>query len=106
MRVASTVTPGGVGVSPWLPLDQYTDASSDGIFTLVNGTVSYALEVTPDDIFNPAVTPVAFALGAPFAAGALANAAGALPYAAKAIRVNQASGAGTVTLKVVVRGGR
>lgn len=105
MRVASVSTPGGAGVSPWLPLDQYTDSgAADGLFCKVNGTVVFGLEVTPDDVFNPAVTPTAYPLSAPFAPGGAANVSGVLPYAAKAVRVNQASGAGTVTLSVAVRG--
>lgn len=104
MRTSTVVTPGGTAVSPWLPLDPYTDSMADGIFCKVTGAVVFGLEVTADDIFNPAVTPTAYALGAPFAPGGAANVSGVLPFAAKAIRVNQASGAGTVALSVVVRG--
>jgi hypothetical protein len=107
MRVTSVSTTGGVQVSEWLPLDAYTEATNDGLFCKVTGTVAFGLEVTPDDVFTPAAkaAATAYPLGAPFAAGVVANVSGVLPYAVKAIRINQASGAGTVQLKVVNRGG-
>lgn len=101
MRIA-TVTRTGVGASAWLPLDHYTSGVEDGIFVFPNGG-TVTIQVTPDDVFDPTVTPTAFDLPAPFA-GATTNVAAALPYAAKAIRINQTVGAGTSTLKVAVRG--
>ena len=94
----------GVGSSPWIPLDMYSDSgAADGLFTNITGTVSYGLDVTGDNIFDPTVTPVAHALGAPWSA-LTANSAGVLPFAARAVRANNTSGTGTVTLTVVTRG--
>jgi len=103
VRVAS-VSVTGIAVSAWLPLDQYTDAFGDGLYVKPGAGATVAVEVTPDDVFNPAVTPTAYALGAPFT-GVTANIAGQLPFAVKAVRLNQTVGATTSTLQAAVRGG-
>lgn len=104
MRAASVSLGAGViGSSAWLPLDHMTDADQDGIYLRFVSTGSAIVEATPDDVFNPAVTPVAFPLPAPFAPAA-ANAAGALPFAATAIRFTTSANVGGATLTVVVRG--
>lgn len=104
MRIA-TVSVTGVAASAWLPLDQYTSAGGgDGLFFKVGAGATATLEVTADDVFNPAVTPVAFPLAAPFT-GMTTNVAGSLPFAVKAVRINQSVGGSTSTLQAVVRGG-
>lgn len=105
MRPASVALGAGVtGVSPWLPLDPYTDADANGIYLKFASTGTATVEITPDDVFNPAVVPTAYALGAPFAA-ATTNTAGSLALAAKAIRINAAANATGITMTVVVSGG-
>lgn len=104
MRPASVSLGAGVtGVSAWLPLDPYTDADLNGLYLKFASTGTATLEVTPDDVFNPTVTPVAFALAAPFV-GATTNQAGQLVLAAKAVRINAAANATGITLTVVVSG--
>lgn len=104
MRPASVSLAAGVtGPSAWLPIDPYTDADLNGLFVKFVSTGSAAVEITPDDVFNPAVTPIAFALPTPFAPAA-ANAYGQLPLAAKAVRLNATANVGGVTLTVVVSG--
>ena len=102
MRIAS-VSVTGVGVSAPLVLDHYTQGFGDGLFFKPGAGATVALEVTPDDVFNPAVVPVWFPLAAPFAA-MTTNVSGQLPYAAKAVRMNQSVGATTSQLQVAVRG--
>lgn len=102
MRV-SQVTVTGVAASAWLPVDQYSSGTNDGIFFKVGAGATVTLQVTADDVFDPAVTPIAFDLAAPFAA-MVANVAGALPFIVKAIRMNQTAGATTSTLQFVDRG--
>lgn len=103
MRVAQ-VSVTGVAVSAWLPLDQYTESTGDGLFLKVGAGATASLEVTADNIFDPTVTPTAFPIGVAGFTGATTNVAGALPYAARAIRINQTVGGSTSTLQAVVRG--
>lgn len=103
MRVAqASVT--GVGVSPWLPIDHYTEGYGDGIFIKPGAGATVSVEVTADDVFNPAVVPVAFPCGVAALTGATTNQAAALPFAVKAVRLNQTVGASQSTLQAVVRG--
>lgn len=107
MRPAITITPlgGGAVVSPWLPLDPYTASSGLGIFChLVGGTAAYSVEMTPDDVFNPAVTPVAYPCGVASLTTQSADASGQIIIQPRAVRVNQASGTGQVQLTAVVSG--
>jgi hypothetical protein len=102
MRTAQVAVT-GVAASAWLPLDPYTDAFPDGLFVKVGAGCTLTLQGTADDVFDPTVTPVAFNFGAPFSAIA-ANAAGQLPFACKAVRINQTAGAAQSTLQVVTKG--
>jgi hypothetical protein len=104
MRPASVTTPGGVATSAWLPLDPYTDADLVGLFTYLSGAATYDVQMTPDDVFNPTVVPVAYPVGIAAMAGASANQAAALGVPCKAVRINQTAGAGTVRLTAVVSG--
>ncbi len=104
MRVAS-VSQNGAGVSEWLVLDQYVDAAPVGLFLTIGGGATVTLEVTPDNVLTDAATKaaaVAFPLAAPWTAVA-ANLAGALPFTAFAIRINQ-TGGGTSKLQAVCKG--
>lgn len=103
MRVASTSVT-GVAASPWLPLDHYTEGYGDGVFVKPGAGATVSVEATADDVFNPNVTPTAFPVGVAALTGATTNVAAALPFAAKAIRLNQSVGVSTSTLQVVVRG--
>lgn len=104
MRPAS-VTQVGNGASTWLPLDHLSDGYGDGLYAqVVAGGPTYSVEVTPDDVFNPAVTPVAYPCDIVALTAATTTQSGALLKAAKAVRVNIASGGGTVKLTAVVRG--
>lgn len=104
MRPASVTTPGGAGVSAWLPLDHLSDGYGDGLYAKVTGAVVYSVELTPDNVFDVTVTPTAYPCNIAALTGVNANASGVLAQAAKAVRVNQSAGAGTVTLTAVVRG--
>lgn len=105
MRTTSITLGSGVtGASAWLPLDPYPDADLSGLFLRFASTGTATLEVTPDDVFNPAVTPFAYALGAPFVA-ATTSQVGALGFSVKAIRINAAANATGITLTVVTSGG-
>lgn len=103
MRVA-TVSTTGVGQSNWLPLDAPTSGFGDGIFLDVGAGATVSVEVTPDNVFDPNVVPVAYPVGVAALTGATADVAAQLPYAVRAIRLNQTVGAAPSTMKVVTKG--
>lgn len=97
-------TTSGVSTSAWLPLDMYSSGYGDGMFVKVTGSVTYSVEITPDDVFNPTVTPNAYPCGVAALTAASTTQQGALLIAAKAVRVNQTAGAGSTVFTVVVKG--
>ena len=103
MRVAA-VSVTGVAASAWLPLDSYTDGYGEGLYLTVGAGCTVSVQVTADNVFDPAVTPVAFACNIAALIGAVANASGGLLQAARAVRLNQTVGASTSTLQAVTRG--
>lgn len=103
MRV-STVSVTGVAASAWLPIDHYTSGYGDGIYLDLGAGATASVEVTPDNVFDPAVTPKAYACGVATLTGATTDVCAMLPLAAVAVRLNQTAGATTSILKVVVRG--
>jgi len=103
MRV-STVSRTGVGASAWLPLDSLTSGFGDGLYLSPGAGATCSVEVTPDNVFDPAVTPVAYPCNIAALTGAVGNASGGLTQAVVAVRINQTVGATTSVLKAVVRG--
>ena len=103
MRV-STVSVTGVAASAWLPLDSGTVGSEDGIFVQPGAGATVTVQVTADDVFDSAVTPIAFAIPVATLVGLTGNICAGLPFAVKAIRMNQTVGATTSKLQVVTQG--
>lgn len=101
------ITQTGAGQSTPVPLDLYLTPVQVSLSTLVDGTVAYGIEYTYDDPFNPPVgglvwTPVGdIPTGTTIAGQAVINGS---PVAA--VRINQASGSGSVTLTVRQAGAR
>ena len=50
----------GTGTSAWIPMDYKQNPFNVGIGVVVSGTVTYTVQHTFDDIFDPNVTPTAF----------------------------------------------
>lgn len=97
-------TPGGAATTRWLPLDNDIAVFNVGLFVDVTGTVSATIEGTLDDVQDPTVTPVAFSLPIAALVGLTADQVATLTMPVKAIRINQASGAGTILLKALQQG--
>lgn len=57
----ATVTVGSITTSDWMPINWKQHPIQVGLFAVVSagGTLTYKVEVTHDDIFDPDVTPVA-----------------------------------------------
>lgn len=94
----------GVSVSPWAPVDAYTAGAGFGVFIEPGAGATISVEMTPDDVFDTTVTPIAYPCGIAALTGAVANAQGTIETPIKALRLNQTVGATTSTMKVVNRG--
>lgn len=87
-----TVAGGSIGA--WMPVDAFPLYLSA---TVLSGAPTYSVEMTADDIFNPAVTPQAFPCGLALLTGAILSQVGTLNVKTRAVRLN-VSGTGTVQL--------
>ena len=97
------VTVTGVGTSGWLPVDYKQDPMNLGIgCVLVSGTATYSVEHTFDDIFDPAVSPVAFQNSGITAQTASKD--GNYAYPVRAIRLNVTAGAAPVVSMTMIQG--
>jgi hypothetical protein len=72
---------GITGTSPVVPLDVY--ATSQGTAAYETAAAGAQMQVTYDDVFNAAITPVWINLGAVLASASIAV---AIPYGARGIR--------------------
>lgn len=103
------VTISGATTGSWIPVDQYLDAGmAVGLFVASSGAVAgtYSVEVTPDDVFNTAITPVAFASDPAALTNASANQRGAQTTPVKAVRFNNSvNGAGAQWIFTVFQEG-
>lgn len=100
MRPA-TVTVTGVAASAIIPLDFGCPSPSKGVYVSISATATYTVQVTPDDIQNPAVTPTWYPVPVAALVGATANQAQEVTIPARAIRLNVTASTGTATMTVV-----
>lgn len=101
-RITTSVT--GVGTSPVLPMDYRAQVFNVGFGCEVTGTVTYTVQHTFDDIYNPAVTPVWFNNST--VSAQTANADGNYAFPIAAMRLNVTAGTGTVTLVILSTSGQ
>jgi hypothetical protein len=92
----------GVGAAAWVPLDPYTAADNVGLYVKATGTVTYSVEVTPDNIFDSAITPQAYPCDVAALTAATTTQSGVMTKPARAARVNVTAGTGVAALTVVV----
>lgn len=92
----------GTGESPIAALDHYQSPFNVGLGAVVTGTATYTVQHTFDDVFDAAVTPTWF--NHPTMVGQTASADGNYAFPVRGLRVNIASGAGTVTLTAIQAG--
>ena len=100
MRPVVITTPGGAANTAAVPLDQYLTPFQVTVACVVNGTVAYSLQYTYDDVFNVAAGSVTWWTDSAIPVGTVANAETTYDNPIKAVRLSQASGAGTVTMTV------
>lgn len=89
----------GTGTTSWIPLDYKQAPFNVGFGAVVNGTVTYTVEHTFDDIFDSSITPTAFSHGTVVGQSANANSNYAFPI--RAVRLNVTAGTGDVTLTLL-----
>lgn len=89
----------GTGTTAWIPLDYKQNPFNIGLGIVVNGTITYDIEHTFDDIFDAAVTPVAFKHSSLVAQ--TTNKDGNYAFPIRAVRVNNTAGTGTTTLTIL-----
>jgi len=103
MRPIVYTTPGGAHTGPALPLDIHGRPE----ITLqadVTGTVNYTIQQTLDDVFDPAITPTWFDHPDSNLVSQTVDRQGSYAYVYRAVRIVQASGAGTVKLTIIQAG--
>lgn len=98
MRPA-VVKKSGTGTSNWIPLDFKQSPFSVGLGCVVNGTITYDIEHTFDDVYDPTVTPVAFKHATLVAQ--TTNKDGNYAFPVRAIRINNTAGTGDTTLTIL-----
>lgn len=99
--ITKTITVSGASTGDWWPLDIYVPNQAVTVScTLVSGTANYTVQYTNDDPFDTTITqqPVAFPVAG--LVGATTSQTGTTQTLMRAVRVNTASGTGT--LRVVV----
>jgi len=89
----------GTGTSAWIPLDYKQNPFNVGLGCVVNGTITYTIEHTFDDVFDSTITPVAFAHSV--LAAQTANKDGNYAFPVRAVRINNTAGTGDTTLTIL-----
>lgn len=98
-------TTSGASVSNPVPLDHYQSPFNVGFGVVVTGSVVYTVQHTFDDVFAPGfVAASATWFNHPTANALTANADGNYAFPVRAVRVNQASGAGSTSTTFVQAG--
>ena len=101
-RITKTVS--GVGTSPTLPMDYRAQVFNVGFGCEVTGTVTYSVQHTFDDIYNPAITPVWF--NHAFVNGVTTSMDGNYAFPIAAMRLNITAGTGSVTINILSTSGQ
>ena len=97
------ITVSAVAASAWLPVDYKQDPMNLSVgCVVVSGTATYSVEYTFDDVFDPAVTPVAFALSTINAATTSKD--GVINQPVRAIRLNVTAGTSPVVSMTMIQG--
>ena len=89
----------GVGTSAWIPLDYKQSPFNVGFGVVTNGTVTYDIEHTFDDVFDSSITPTAFKHSS--LTSQTINKDGNYAFPIKAVRINNTDGTGTTTVTLL-----
>lgn len=97
-----TLTQTGIGSSEWWVPDRHRNPFNIGFATNVDGTATYSVEQTYDDILDPTVTPLIFVH--PIVAAVTLPLEGTYAFPVAAIRVTITVGTGTVSANFIQAG--
>lgn len=98
----TTVSVTGTGTSSVVVPDYLSSPFNVGVGCKVSGSATYSVEHTFDDVFSPTFDPAtATWIANTGLTGKTANADGNYAFPVRGIRLNIASGSGTVTMTVV-----
>ena len=89
----------GTGTTGWIPLDYKQNPFNIGLGIVVNGTITYDIEHTFDDVFDASITPTAFKHSTLVAQ--TTNKDGNYAFPVRAIRINNTAGTGSTTLTIL-----
>ena len=89
----------GTGTTAWIPLDYKQAPFNVSVAAVVNGTITYDIEHTFDDIFDTTKTPTAFKHATIVSQSA--NKDGNYAFPIRAVRVNNTAGTGSTTLTIL-----
>ena len=89
----------GTGTTAWIPLDYKQNPFNIGFGVVVNGTITYDVEHTFDDVFDSTITPVAFKHST--LTGQTSNKDSNYAFPIRAIRLNNTAGTGTSTITIL-----
>lgn len=89
----------GTGTTAWIPLDYKQNPFNIGLGIVVNGTITYDIEHTFDDILAQGTSPTAFKHSTLVAQ--TTNKDGNYAFPIRAIRINNTAGTGTTTLTIL-----
>jgi len=89
----------GTGTTNWIPVDYKQNPFNIGLGIVVNGTITYDIEHTFDDVLAAGVTPTAFKHVSLTAQ--TTNKDGNYAFPIRAIRINNTAGTGTTTLTIL-----
>lgn len=90
----------GVGNDVPVPLDQYLTPFNASIAVTVSGTITYSVQWTQDDPFNPPTGGLNWFAAAANLTGATDNEVGSLMAPVRAVRLITTAGTGTATMTV------
>jgi hypothetical protein len=87
------------GTTAWIPLDYKQSPFNIGLAVVVNGTITYDIEHTFDDVFDSTITPTAFKHST--LVSQTTNKDGNYAFPIRAIRLNNTAGTGDTTLTIL-----
>ena len=91
----------GTGTTAWIPLDYRQNPFNIGFGVVVNGTITYDIEHTFDDVLDPAYAGSATAFKHASLTAQTTNKDGNYAFPIKAIRINNTAGTGTTTVTLL-----
>ena len=99
--IEQTLAVSGASTGPWWPLDIYTPNQVTTISAnLLSGTANYSIEYTNEDPFNTSITQLAVAHPVAALTGATTSQTAFTETLMRAVRLNTASGSGTIRLTI------